>query len=211
MFTLYGNGQARSFRVLWALEEANVEYIYHTVNFGSGDGPLGALSEEYKKINFQGKVPTCVDGDTVLTESAAIINYIAALYPEEKLAPLDDVKLRSRYDEVCFFVLSDLEQPLWSNGKHQFALPEERRVPEVLNTTRWEFTQSLRALEQFLQGKKYIVGSSFSMADILVAHTLNWAINFNFEMPVELQEYKDRMYGRHACKRAYKASLVVDD
>jgi len=195
--------------VLWALEEAGVEYIYHTVNFTSNDGLLGVLSEEYKKLNFQSKVPTCVDGDIVLTESAAILNYIAAAYPLAKLAPIDDLELRARYDEICFFVLSDLEQPLWVNGKHRFALPEEYRVPEVLDTTRWEFTQSLNALEQFLQEKKYIVGNSFSMADILVAHTLNWAINFNFDISVELREYKDRMYGRQACKRAYKASYAI--
>ena len=202
MITLYGNGQSRSFRALWALEEAKVTYIYHSVTFGSEKDPFGTLSKEYKQLNIQGKVPTYVEDEIVLTESAAILNYIAATHPSKKLAPLDNVKLKAKYDEVCFFVLSDLEQPVWTNGKHRFAIPEEYRISEVLDTATWEFKQSIKALEQLLDGKKYVIGETFTMADILVAHTLNWAINFHFDVPVKLQQYRRRMYERPACKRA---------
>ncbi len=60
MSLLYGSGQPRSFRVLWALEEANMPYEYRKVKFGS-EGINGTKSEEYRSFNSQGKVPTLVD------------------------------------------------------------------------------------------------------------------------------------------------------
>jgi len=204
MITLYGNGLSRSFRALWALEEVNAKYIYHSVKFGSNEALIGTLSHEYKKLNFQGKVPTFIENEIVITESAAILNYIAATHPLLELAPLHNRNLRAKYDEVCFFVLSDLEQSLWTNGKHRFVLPEKYRISEVLPTTIWEFKQSLKALEDFLSDKEFIIGENFTMADILVAHTLTWAINFHFDVPKELLQYKKRMYERPACLRACK-------
>ena len=116
--------------------------------------------------------------------------------------PEHDIALRACYDQICFFVLSDLEQPLWTNGKHRFAIPEQYRVPEVLKTADWELEKSLKALGQFLKGKTYIVGDTFTMADILVAHTLNWADTFKFEVPDDFLAYRDAMYARPACKNA---------
>ncbi len=205
MIDLYGSGQARSFRALWALEEADLSYNYHHIKFGSEQGPLGALSAEYISLNSQGKVPTLIDGDLVITQSAAILNYIAATNPDKKLTPQDNVKLRAKYDEVCFFVLSDLEQPVSSIGKHRFALPEEFRIEKMADTAAWEFKRSLKALAQYLSEKeKYVFGTSFSMADILVAHTLNMATNFGMDIPDTFSAYKDRMYKRPACQKALK-------
>ena len=124
---LYGFGPSRSFRALWALEETGLAFEHIEAALRK-DATLenSAKHPNYLALNSQGKVPTLVDGDKVLTESVAIVNYIARLAPESKLIPTSVSEL-ARYDELSCFILAELEQPLWSKGKHLFALPEEQR------------------------------------------------------------------------------------
>lgn len=197
--TLYGVGPSRSFRCLWALHEAGIEHKYAPLEL-SGNDKDGAKSPGYLNLNSQGKVPTLKHDDFVLTESAAILNYIDTL-SDQCFIP-SEPQTRARYDELAFFVLSELEQPLWTNGKHRFAIPEEHRVSEVLATASWEFEKALKALAKLTDANEFALGDTFSFADILLAHTLNWAERFKFEVPAEYLEYRDRMYARDAATQA---------
>lgn len=203
MLSLYGSGQSRSLRVVWALEEAGQTYTYHPVKLGSKP------SDEYLALNPQGKVPTFIDDShaepLVLNESAAAVSYIASLAPEKNLVPTNPVD-RAYYDEICFFILSDLEQPLWSNGKHRFVLPEQHRIPEMLETANFEFKRSLSALKHHLGDKQYIVNNTFSMADVLLTQTLLWAQAFKFELPEFTLQYIANITQREAFKRAIEAT-----
>lgn len=201
MITLYGSGQARSFRCLWALQESGLEFKYQHVKIGYPDAG-GSRHPSYLALNSQGKIPTLVAGDLVLTESAAIVNYIAALAPEKQLIPENDPAQRAKYDEFCFFVLSDLEQPLWTTGKHRFVLPEEHRQDVIFPVAEWEFRRSLKALEWHLGDRAYAVAGHFTCADILLAQTINWAERFEFDLPEKYINYRDRLYRRPACLRA---------
>lgn len=203
---IYGMGPSRSFRAIWAAEEAGIEYEYIQVAFGSVE--LGGTQHEsYKKLNHQGKVPVIVDdnvkGQLVLTESAAILNYFAKQSPNKKLIPEDSSIERAKYDEMCFFVLSELEQALWSKGKHSFALPEEYRVPKMLDkTVQFEFAKAQDALLYIKENKPFAIGNYFTMADVLLAQTLAWAYNFKFELDPKLLAYKNEMFSRAACVKA---------
>jgi len=201
---LYGMGLSRSFRTLWAAEETAADYDYIELEFGSS-GDNGPQSKLYKKLNPQGKVPTLVDGDLVICESAAILNYLAAKTPQHNLMPVDGTADRARYDEMCFFILSELEQPLWTTGKHKFAIPEQYRVPEILSkTTAFEFAKAQSALLALKGDREYAIGEYFTMADILLAQTLGWAQRFEFSIDDSLLEYKERMIKRNAFGRAMK-------
>lgn len=205
MITLYGSGQSRSFRALWALEESGLEYAYNAMSREPGDGANNVNGEAYGKLNSQRKIPTLVDGNMVLTESAAIVNYLAAL-SDNDLMPSTPM-LRARYDEICYFIMTDFEQPLWSIGKHRHALPEEWRVKDMSATAAWEFEKSLAALKVHMTGRPldstaFAVGNAFSMADVLLGQTLNWADRFDRPLPEDLIAYRDRMYARDACRRA---------
>jgi len=196
MIKLYGGGQSRSFRALWALEEAGLDFEYVEVTrelLGSAD---------YKAINPQSKIPTLVDGSLVLTESAAIVNYAASL-SSHSLIPADTAA-RAEYDDLCYFVMTDFEQPLWTMGKHRFALPEEQRKETVLDTAVWEFAKSQTALQQRMGNREFAVGEQFSMADVLLSQTLNWAQRFEMDVAPELLAYKDRHYERAACVASLK-------
>lgn len=200
---LYGMGFSRSLRCLWALEESGLDFDYQNVRlFDDGQHQESAQNPDYLGKNFAGKVPTLVDGELVISESAAILNHIARRAPHAQLMPVDDSALMARYDQVCYFVMTELEQPLWSNGKHRFALPEEYRIDDMLKTASYEFSKALGVLESYLGGREFAVGDNFSMADILIAQTLNWAERFQFDVPSKFLKLRDSHFSREAAQRA---------
>ena len=205
MIKLYGFGQSRSFRCLWALEEAGLAYEYVNTKLRSGDDdPDSAKHPDYLALNVQGKVPTLVNDELVLTESVAILYYIARCAPESGLLPNASMDVYARLDELSAFVLAELEQPLWSKGKHWFALPEEQRIPQMFDCAKFEFAKAVKTLDHLLgdDSSEFAVGNHFTLVDILLAQTFNWAIRFEFEVPAHYVALRDRHYARPAAQRA---------
>ena len=202
---LYGMGQSRSFRALWALEESGLDYEYINTTLRTDNSESNSAKHpSYLELNVQGKVPTLVDADLVLTESFAIVNYIARNAPDSGLLPKISTPAYARLDELTYFILAELEQPLWSKGKHMFALPEEVRIPAMFDTAKFEFDKAVRALDHLLSGtdSEYAIGNSFCIADLLLAHTFNWAIRFEFDVPDRYIALRDKHYQRPAAQRA---------
>ena len=202
---LYGMQQSRSFRCLWALEESGLQYEYIPIKLRiNKEDPDSAQNPAYLSINSQGKVPSLIDSETVLTESVAILNHIGRNAPESGLLPIGDLKMQAKHDELVAFVLAELEQPLWSKGKHTFALPEQYQIPAMLDTAKFEFTKAVSALDRLLSSTEYAIGERFSIADILLAHTFNWAIRFEFDVPQRYVDLRNQHYERPSAKRALK-------
>ena len=209
MLQLYNHPKTRGVRVTWMLEELEAEYEFKLVPFGEN----GFASEDYVKINPAGKVPALRDGDLLLTESAAIVTYLGDKFPARQLVPAPGTAARAKYDQWCYFALAELEQPLWTKGKHSFVFPPEKRVPAILETAEWEFQKALNVLSQGLGDNNYILGAEFSAADILIGQTLLWASVAN--QPVDFQnikDYTDRVLGRDALQRARarEAAMLED-
>ena len=205
MIKLFGFVPSRSNRPHWALEEIGEPYEFYQLDFSKGDH----RSEFFLKLNPAGKVPALQDGDLTLTESGAICNYLANLYPEHRLIPYEGSKNRALYDQWLMFILTELEQPLWVKGKHSFALPEDKRVPQIFDTAVWEFERAVALLSQGLGDREFMVGPQFTMVDIMAAHTLRWALKFKF--PVEhpnLLAYLDRMEQRPAFARVWQTKAL---
>jgi len=200
---LYGMQQSRSFRCFWALEEAGIEYEYIPVKLRTEpEDPDSAKNPKYLALNVQGKVPTLVCDDLVLTESVAILNYIGRYAPDSGLLPNASMAMYAKLDEMIAFVLAELEQPLWSKGKHMFALPEDHRIPQMFETAKFEFAKAINTLDHLLSEGEFAIANSFTIADILLAQTFNWAIRFEFDLPQKYVELRDRHYARPAAKRA---------
>ena len=200
---LYGMQQSRSFRCLWALEEAGIEYEYIPVKLKTEpEDPDSAKNPKYLALNVQGKVPTLVSDDLVLTESVAILHYIGRCAPDSGLLPNVSMAMYAKLDEMIAFVLAELEQPLWSKGKHMFALPEDHRIPQMFETAKFEFAKAINTLDHLLNEGEFAIANSFTIADILLAQTFNWAIRFEFDLPQKYVELRDRHYARPAAKRA---------
>lgn len=195
---LYGPPASRTRRCLWALEESGAEFELCVLQLGKGEHRTSA----YLAINPNGKVPALVDGDVTLFESGAICNYIGTKFPGAGLTPTAGTDARAEYDQWMFFVCSELEQPLWSLGKHRFVFPPERRIAAMESCAQWEWTVAAKVLAGALDGRTFIAGDSFTCADILVAHTLSWARGFGVDLGHDvLDRYADRMLARPAYKR----------
>lgn len=200
---LYGMQQSRSFRCLWALEECGLQYQYVPIKLRTEETePDSAQNPNYLAINVQGKVPTLIDGKMNLSESVAILNYIARKAPATRLIPDTNIQTLAKHDELVSFILAELEQPLWSKGKHMFALPEEQRIPKMFETAKFEFAKAVQTLNHLLDDSEFAVANHFSMVDILLAQTFNWAIRFEFDIPQKYLDLRDRHYDRPAAKRA---------
>ncbi len=195
---LYGVASSRTRRVLWALEEIGAEFTFHKVDLSKGEHRKPA----YLAINPNGKVPAFVDGDITLFESGAVCNYLALKYPNARLLPEPGSRDAALCQQWIFWVISELEQPLWSMAKHRFVLPEARRIPAMLELAAYEWQHPSSILAEHLAGRDYMVGNAFTLADIFVAHTLNWARGAKVALPgAAAEDYLERMLARPAFER----------
>ncbi len=103
---LYGLGPTRSIRALWGLLELGVDFEFIPVNLRAGEN----RHPDFLRLNPAGKLPVLVDGDFVLTESAAIVLYLAEKYPAKGLLPAD-LKVRAQVYRWVMFAVTELEQP----------------------------------------------------------------------------------------------------
>ena len=194
MITLFGTPKSRALRVAWMLEELGLYWHFEYIDFSKGDNK----SEAFLSLNPSGKIPVLVDGDLVLTESAAINLYLCEKYGNNVFLPQEDTEARALHHQWISFITTELEQPLWTMGKHKFALPEDVRVKEVLKTAKWEFDKAAELAENMMPDSKYLFGIYITVADIMLAHTLLWADSFEQEIPPKLKRFMDEMMKRES-------------
>lgn len=195
MYTVIGTAKSRAFRVLWALEELGQPYEHL---------PCPPRSEPVQEINPQGKIPVLIEGDTAITDSTAIMTYLADKHGGLTFPPgtLD----RARQDSLTHFLLDEFDAVLWTAARHTFVLPEDLRHGEIKTSLRWEFNRSQKALVSRMRGGPFLMGEVMTVADILLTHCCTWAIAAKF--PIEeprLQDYL-AMIGTHP---AYARALAA--
>jgi glutathione S-transferase len=189
---LYEFAPTRSIRVRWTLQELSVDFESVTVNLAAGEH----RRPEFLKINPAGRVPVLVDNDFVLTESVAIVLYLAEKYPHKGLVPTD-LKQRAQVNRWLLFTATELEQPLWRISRHTALYPEHLRLPAEVSLARQDFTDMAAVMEAHMQGRKFIVGDTLTVADIVGAYTLDWANEAQLldDFP-QLLGYMQGMYAR---------------
>lgn len=197
MITLYSYPKSRSLRVAWTLEELGLEYRCQHVALEKGEGQ----SAEHLARHPDGKVPVLEDGELTLFECMPICRYLVEQYGDGSLQPTS-VKERAEVDQWLSFIVTEIEQPLWLQAKHTFALPRDKRVPAVLPTAAWEFQRALLALERRFHGQEMLVGETFTLADLFMAQTLSWAASMKHRLPEPLDTYCKHHMQRPAIARA---------
>lgn len=192
MIKLYGNAPTRVLRVHWLLNALGLEYEEIPVNLMTGEH----LKPEFLKINPAGKVPVLVDGDTVITESSAIQLYLAEKFPQAGLIP-KSLKERGEMYQWIFFLVTEIEAPLWRIARNTAIYPEAERQPEDVKIAARECQAMLAILEKYMQGRQYLVGEQISVADMNAAYMLDWANEAKMlgECPT-LKAYLERLYAR---------------
>lgn len=192
MMKLYGSGPTRSLRALWALQELDAEFEFVPVNVEAGEN----RHPDFLRLNPAGKIPVLVDGDLVLTESAAIVMYLAEKYGTKGLMPADLTERAQAY-RWSMFAVTELEQPLWRIAKHTLVYPEDKRLPEDIALAREEFVAMAAILDRHMDGREFIVGDNITIADCVTAYVLDWGDeNGLIDGCPNLKAYLERMYAR---------------
>ena len=203
---LYEFGPTRSIRVRWTLQELGVDFEPIRVNLLAGEHQR----PEFLKINPAGKIPVLVDGDLVLTESVAIVLYLADKYSHKGLIP-SDLKERAQVNRWLLFAATELEQPLWRIARNTTLYPEDQRLPADVVPASQEFKAMASVLEEHMQRRQFLVGDTVTVADFVAAHTLDWANEDRLlDNCPRLLTYMKRMYARpNAPQRIAEAFAAI--
>ena len=203
---LYEFGPTRSIRVRWTLQELGADFEPIRVNLAAGEHGR----PEFLKINPAGKIPVLVDGDLVLTESVAIVLYLAEKYPDKGLLPVS-LNERAQVNRWLLFAATELEQPLWRIARHTTLYPEKQRLPRDVILASGEFNDMASVLEKHMRGRQFVAGNSVSVADFVMAYTLDWGNEYKLlDSCPQLLAYMERMYARpHAPARIAKAFAAI--
>jgi glutathione S-transferase len=189
---LYEFAPTRSIRARWALQELEVDFDAVSVNLMAGEH----RRPEFLAINPAAKVPVLVDDGMVLTESVAIVLHLADKYPEKRLMPATACK-RAQALRWLLFTTTELEQPLWRMAKHNFIYPEDKRLPADIALAREEFAAMAEILDRHMTDREFVVGDRVSVADFVLAYTLDWASQAEvLDSLPRLEGYMLRMYDR---------------
>lgn len=193
MYTLIGSPKTRAFRVLWMLEELGLDYELIP------DAPGGSAVAQH---NPSGKIPVLMDGDVAIPDSVAGMTYLADKHGH--MTHPAGTKERALQDSFTNFLNDEFDSNLWTAARHRFALPEDKRVPEIEASLKWEFERSGNTLEARLGDREYLTGDTPTVADMLLTHLSGWAHNFEFpKLPRPVIEVARRMQSRDAFKRAH--------
>lgn len=202
MIVLYHCVSARSFRPLWALEELGAAYELRMLPF-----PPRMLQRSYLDINPLGTVPYLIDGETRMTESAAMCQYIA-----QRCDPDNAHGLALRPHEPGFGA--------WLNWLHhgeatltfpqtivlRYGLfePDERKLPQAAEDYAKWFLARLRGIDAVLQQHEYLCADRFTAADISVGYALMLAceVRLSAHFPPAVAAYWDRLQQRDGYRRA---------
>lgn len=192
MYTVIGTVKSRAARVLWMLEELGLSYVHV---------PAAPQSPGVVEFNPAGKVPVLIEDGTPITDSTAIIQFLADKHGAltHPAGTLD----RARQDSLTQFLLDEFDAALWMAARHSFVLPEELRHAAIKDSLKWEFERSQKVLVHRMGEGPFVMGDVMTVPDIILGHCLGWALSARFPVVEHrLTEYFDRTRERPAYQRA---------
>ena len=193
MYHVIGPIRTRTLRVLWMLEELGQPYQH-----------VGAAPHADAVVEFNpaGKVPVLVVGGVPITDSIAIMTYLADKHQALTFPP--GTLQRARQDSLTQFINDEFDQILWTAARHSFILPEDRRVPAIKDSLKWEFARSqARMVTRMAEDGPFLMGDTMTIPDILLTHCLGWAVSARFPVVEDhLRAFAATMRARPAYIRA---------
>ncbi len=196
----YTNPMSRGRVVRWMLEEVGAPYRCELLDYATT-----MKAPEYLAINPMGKVPALRHGDTVITESAAICAYLADAFPAAGLAPPPGDRLRGPYYRWLFFGAGPLEAA-WTNQAMGFTVPPDKQRMSGYGS----FEQVMTVLEHAVSQGPYLVGASFTAADLYVGSHIGFGLQFGMiaKRPA-FERYVAHLTARPAAMRAKQIDDTV--
>ena len=190
---LYGLAASRALRSIWAMEETGIDYEHiPTHYFGDSKQP------DYLAVNPNGRIPALVDGDLVLCESMAINLYVTKryaphLYPN---SPADEAKTW----QWSVWAISEIEPLQMRIVVQKLFTAEDKRNPAVIEEASAALARPLEVLEAQLATDPYLLGATFTVADLNLAGVMQLlrAIQFTLDPYPAVTRWLDQCYARPA-------------
>ena len=184
MLTLHFSSNSRAQRVLWLLEELQLEYNLNKIKFH----PSELKSEEHRKRHPLGRVPVLEDEDITIYESGAIVEYLIARHSNGELKPKAADPAFPNYLQWFHYCEGMIMPPINTIVVHTLILPEERRNEEVLRQAKNLLTKALLPVNQLLEKNKYLI-DKLSGVDFMLGHSLFMSNNLKC-VPDEMTNIK---------------------
>jgi glutathione S-transferase len=204
MITLYAShnyspqikGILRDIRAFWALEELNLAYQVHWMDYAKREH----RNAPNRDINPFGRVPSLENGALRIFESAAIVLY---LYEHVGRAP-QDAHARAELNQWCFAALNTVEPILAEHTRWSFFWKDRPGRDVRLAEVKEQLTERLEGLETALTGKNWLIGSEPGPADILMVAVLNYGMTTPeiFAPYPHVRAYITRAHARPAYQKA---------
>jgi len=188
---LHHHPRTRASSVVWMLEEVGCDYTLEYVELQQGEHKR----EAFKALNTMGKVPTLVDGDAVVTEVAAIGMYLADKYAPGRLAPALDAPERGTYLRWICYGPAVIEPGCMAKAANWDFKPQ---------SAGWgTYEEMLATIDTAIGDGPYLLGDTFSMADMLFGGTVAWMMMFGM-LPKKpaWEAYVARLEARPARKKS---------
>jgi glutathione S-transferase len=192
MRLFHRQGAGRPIRVAWVLEEVGEPYELTVITSEDGAGA------EHRARHPLGRVPVLEDDQGFVFESAAICMHLADLHPDAALMPPLGTHERALAYQWTVFVPAELEPPLIEAAMYAESDPERAAKARV------RFGAAVSAACDALEGKQYLLGERFTVADVFVSGVLGFAFRVGLadEFPDGVKDYVARQTQRPACVRA---------
>jgi len=191
-------GLVRDIRPVWTLEELGLPYQRKVMKAPEGEHKR----PEYLAVNPFGKVPAIQDGDLCLFESAAICTYLGD--KKAKLLPAPGTPARAIYDQWTSFVISTLEpMAVRVVGIDFFVQDKDASLLKYREDALKSVDAMVAVLDQQLSTREYLLGESFSIADIMLSSVLRLVSHTEITTKhLHVQAYLDRNFARPAFLKA---------
>ena len=192
----------------WAMHELDLDYQTRMVAPRSGE----LQSAEFRALNSREKVPVLRDGDLVLCESAAIVNYLADRYGADSgLIPRVGSIERALYDQWCFFIMMELDaHTLYVIRKHGDLAALYGEAPAAIAAAKEGFSKQVLGVQREIQSRgPWLLGETFTGADILLETCLWWAGHVGIEIGPTLDEYLAHAQSRPAYRAASSLNYSI--
>ena len=197
MITVFGEG--RGFRVVWLLEEMGLPYRLRPVDLLAGV----ENDPEFLAINPAGFIPVLQDGDVIMVESVAIMEYLVARHGPTPLAPDPHDPAFPAYLQFLHLGEAGLAGAMYFVSGARNIAPESQRDNWSARQALSVFTTRLTLVTRQLERTPYLAGEAFTAADISVGYALEMARkNAGFVLGEVEQAYIMRLRERGAYQRA---------
>jgi len=194
MIEVFHAPRTRGYRVIWLCEELSLPYRIVPIDMS----PTYRNSEEWRALSPTGKVPVMRDGEFTMYESCAMVQYLLAKHGSGRLEPAAGTAEHGRYLQWCWFSEATFARPLGEIVNHRRAFGDAAQqliVDEMAGRAR----SCADAVEGALGDEGYLLGETFTAADIMLGYTLKiYQALMETPLPPKTNRYWERLLGRPA-------------